>query len=150
MPHSRFIVTDSSGYNKYVVTGKCTASIQRLVISDMQGKMLVTIRVAPFSFFSAFVVSDGTERFSMIASYNKREYKFHGISWTLCRSCDVRSFEIFDADGTSVMLQLADNYISKGCYELDIFSEQRELFCIAAAICADTINLADTTVAATV
>ena len=150
MPHSRFVVTDEYGRAKYIVTGKGASSIQRLVISTTQGQMLVTIRVAPFSFFSAFVVSDGKERFSMVAGHSRLEYKFHGISWTLCRSQDVRSFEIFDADGTSVMMQLADNYISKGYYELDIFSEQRELFCIAAAICADTINLADTSVAATV
>ena len=150
MSHSRFLVTDESGNRKYVVTGKGSASIERLVISDTQGQMLVTIRVSHFSFFSAFVVSDYKERFSMVAGRNRAEYKFHGISWTLCRSRDVRSFEIFDADGTSVMLQLADNFIRKGYYELNIFSEQRELFCIAAAICADTINLADTTVAATV
>ena len=149
MPHSRFVVADKCGHTKYVVTGKGTATIQHLVISAADGNSLVSIRVAPFSFFSAFVVSDYAERFLLVANHQKIEYKFHGISWTLCRSRDTRSFEIFDADGTPVMLQLADNFISKGYYELDIFSEQRELFCIAAAICADMVNLADAAFPAT-
>ena len=149
MPHSRFVVSDICGHTKYVVTGKGSATIQHLVISTTDGQILVSIRVAPFSFFSAFVVNDAAERFLIVANHRKIEYKFHGISWTLLRSRDSRSFEIFDADGTSVMLQLADNFISKGYYELDIFSEQRELFCIAAAICADILNLADASLPAT-
>ncbi len=87
----------------------------------------------------------------MVASTTagRTDFRFHGISWLLSRSADMRSFEIYDADGSVVMSQNADSYHLTGSYKLEIYSELRELFCIAAAVCADVINYADTTVKAT-
>lgn len=150
--NSRFIISDNLGHEKYIVTGRRTASTDKMILSDMSGTPLVTIRVAPFHVFYAFSISDGKERFSMTATQirTSTEFRFHGISWVLCRSRDRHSFEIIDADKTSVMLQSADRYLSTGAYELEIYTEHRELFCIAAAICADVINYADAAAAAIV
>ncbi len=122
----------------------------RMVLSDLSGNPLVRIRVAPFRVFYAFSVRSGSERFTMVASTasGRTDFRFHGISWLLSRSADMRSFEIFDADGSLVMCQNADRFHMTGAYTLEVYSELRELFCIAAAVCADVINYADTTVTA--
>lgn len=150
--HSRYVVYDECKREKYIVTGKRGASVDRMIISTVDGIPCVQMRIAPFHVFYACSISSGKERFTMIASNfrNKTEYRFHGISWVLNRSSDLRSFEILDADTTPVMLQLADSFALNGAYNLDIYCESRELFCISAAICADAVNFADSTQAATV
>lgn len=143
--NSRFIVCDESGRPKFSVSGFATASTDRMVISSTLGNPLVTIRVARFPVFSVFSISDSSERFAMTATHLRSggDFRFHGISWVFCRSSDIRSFEILDADKSSVMLLCADRYLSTGTYELTINCKQRELFCIAAAICADSLNFGD-------
>ncbi len=143
--NTRYIVCDHTGANKFTVTGKRTASTDKMILSSMDAVPLVTIRSAPFHVFYAFSIKDSNDRFSITATKGRNfiEYRFHGISWTLCRSDDLRSFEIFDADGKLIMSQCADRYLSTGAYELEIYSEQREYFCIAAAICANAVNLTD-------
>ncbi len=135
-----------------MISGRRSSSVDRMAILDMNDNPLVIIRVAPFHVFYAFSISDGHERFSMTATHirTRTEFHFHGISWVLCRSIDRRSFEIFDADNTPVLAQSADRYLSTGSYELNIFKEHRELFAIAAAVCADVLNYADATLAVTV
>ena len=143
--HSRFIVYDECKREKYVITGKRTASTDKMVISSLDGTSLVSIRVAPFHVFYAFSISDKTERFTMVASNigEHTDYRFHGISWMLSRNYNMHSFSIIDADGTLIMSQSVDKLLSTGTYTLDICCENRELFCIAAAVCADVINYAD-------
>lgn len=150
--HSRYIVYDECKREKYIVTGKRGASVDRMVISTPDGNPCVNIRIAPFHVFYVFSVSNGSERFTMSASNlrGRVDYRFHGISWLLLRSSDMRSFEILDADSTPVMIQLSDSLALTGAYTLDVFCQSRELFCISAAICADVINYADSTQAATV
>ena len=150
--HSRYIVYDNCKREKYIVTGKRGTSVDRMIISTLEGVPCVQIRIAPFHVFYAFSVTGDKERFTMTASNfrSKVDYRFHGISWTLVRSRDMRSFEILDADSSPVMLQIADAFSICGAYDLEIYCEGRELFCIAAAICADVINYADSKKAATV
>lgn len=150
--HSRFIVYDECKREKFVISGRRTASTDKMVISSVEGTPLVNIRVAPFHVFYAFSISDKKERFTMVAANigSRTDYRFHGISWMLSRSADRRSFEIFDADGTLIMSQSADRFLATGAYSLEIFCEKRELFCIAAAVCADVINYADSAIQAMV
>lgn len=149
---TRFIIYDEQGRERYRVSGVRTASTDKMLLSTMDGEPLVTIRVAPFHVFYAFSINDGKDRFAMTATNlrTRLEFRFHGISWLLCRSGDMRSFEIIDADKTVVMTQNADRYLSTGAYELDISNIERTHFCIAAAICADIISLVDSAAAATV
>lgn len=150
--HSRYIIFDECKREKYIVTGRRGASVDKMIISTVDGVPCVNIRIAPFHVFYAFSISGDKERFTMTAANFKHrtDYRFHGISWTLVRSCDMRSFEIIDADKTPVMLQLADSFCLTGTYNLEVYCEARELFCIAAAICADVINYADSKKTATV
>lgn len=143
--HTRFIVCDHTGCEKFTVTGRRTASTDKMIISALDATPLVTIRSAPFHVFYAFSIKDSKDRFAITAAKGRNfiDYRFHGISWTLCFSNDGRSFEILDADGKLIMTQCADRYLSTGAYELDIYSEQREYFCIAAAICANAVNFTD-------
>ncbi|MBQ2944131.1 MAG: hypothetical protein IJD93_05525 [Ruminococcus sp.] len=143
--HTRFIVCDHNGKEKFTVTGRRYAGADKMLLCSSDSTPLVTIRCAPFHVFYAFVVKDSSDRFAITATKSRRfiEYRFHGISWTLCLSGDGRSFEIFDADGKLIMSQSADKYLLTGAYELDIYSEQRECFCIAAAICANAVSFTD-------
>lgn len=143
--HTRFIVCDHLGNEKFNVTGRRTIGADKMIICSTDSTPLVTIRCTPFLVFYAFTVKDSKDRFAITATKSRRfiEYRFHGISWTLCRSNDGRSFEIFDADGKLIMSQSADRYLLTGAYELEIYSEQRECFCIAAAVCANAINYTD-------
>ncbi len=143
--HTRFIVCDHLGVEKFTVTGKRRATTDKMILSSADATPLVTIRSAPFHVFYAFSIKDSKDRFAITATKGRNfiEYRFHGISWRLCKSSDCRSFEIFDADGKLIMSQCADRYLSTGAYELDIYSEQREYFCIAAAICANAVNFTD-------
>ena len=151
MPHSRFIVSDSNGCDKYIVTGQSGSPFQKMAISSVQGTVLVNIRVAPLCFFSAFAVSQHKDRFLMVcADKHAKHFRFYGINWVFSLSSDRRSFEISDTSGTPVMLQSAENLLSKGYYELDIFCQSKELFCVAAAVCANTYAIADSVLAATV
>lgn len=143
--HTRYVICDHTGVEKFAVTGRRTARADKMVLSDINANPLLTIRSTPFHVFYAFSIKDSKEKFAITAAKGRDfiDYRFHGISWTLCRSNDLRSFEIFDADGKLIMSQSADRYLSTGTYELEIYSEQREYFCIAAAICANTINFTD-------
>ena len=152
MEHTRFLVNDHKGGLKYVVTGKRSAAVDRMAISSVDSHVLLNITVAPLHFFYAFIVSGEKQRFSMVTSnpVKTAQFRFYGIDWTLCRSADRRSFEIFDSSGKCVMLQSADGFHRTGAYTLEIFNSAMELNCIAAAICADVINYADSAVTATV
>lgn len=151
MAHTRFVVCDSVGELRYVVTGKRSASVDRMAVSNPENQILLNLKVAPFHFIYAFVMSDSNRRISMVSSNpaKAREFRFYGIDWTMCRSSDMRSFEIFDSRGISVMLQSFDG-LNKASYVLDIFDESKELYCIAAAIFADVLSFADEAIAATV
>ncbi len=151
MEHTRYIIFDDAGCERYRVTGKCTASMDKVVVSDMSANALLVLRIARLPVLEACIVSDKKERFEMtVASTSKayRQLHFHGISWQFSPSRDGRSFEVFDADGTCVMLQSADRYLSTGMLELTINCEPRELFCIGTAVFADMVNIADSAVAA--
>ncbi len=142
---TRFIICDHTGAEKFKVTGRRKTSGDKMLLCSSDSTPLVTIRCAPFRVFYAFSVKDSKDRFAITATKFRSfvEYRFHGISWRLCFSNDRRSFEIFDADGKLIMSQSADRYLSTGVYELEIYSEQRECFCIATAVCANLINLTD-------
>lgn len=152
MEHTRFIVCDHRGDLRYVVTGKRSGSVDRMVISLPDSTMLMNLKIAPMHFLYVFVMSGNNHRVSMFSSNPGKacEFRFHGIDWTMCRSSDMRSFEIIDSRGISVMLQSADTFLKSSAYTLDIFDEANELYCVAAAICADVISYADSHVAATV
>ncbi|MGN0453269.1 MAG: hypothetical protein ACI4GZ_05655 [Ruminococcus sp.] len=149
---SRYIVYDESGLDKYVISGKRTASVEKFYINTPDGRPLVRIRAVPFHIFYAFSISDGNERFTITVNNLSRlsDYHFHGISWRLRREDCSRNFELLDADLTLVMTQNAGKLHSFGAYELYIASPQRELFCIATALCADMVDFADAAQKATV
>ncbi len=151
MEHTRYNIYDESGSERYRITGKCTASIEKMIISDMSANALLTLRVARLPGLEACVVSDKKERFEMTVTSSKKVYRqlrFHGISWQYTPGSDNRSFEVFDLDGTCIMLQSADRYLSTGVLELTVNCEPRELFCIGAAVFADMVNIVDSAVTA--
>ena len=152
MMHSRFIVSTHDGDDKYIVTGNQSETIGKMAISSKDGQVLVKIRLVLSGILSTFVISNSYERFTVVATNSSKSLKLqiHGIDWAIRPSADFRTFEIFDSQGNLVMTQKAQNYSRKGYYTLDILLPQRELFCIAVAICADTLNFNDSFVPATI
>jgi len=152
MTHSRFIVKDSGENDKYVVTGKYGDAIQKLAVSSLDGEVLLKIRLLISRIFSTFVVSGTDKRIHITAIKKDRihEFRFYGIDWYLRSDIDFRTFEIYDSGGTLIMSQKSDSYSSKGYYTLDITSPDKELLCIAVALCMDVYNFADSVAVATV
>jgi len=151
MSHSRFIVSDSNGETKFVVTGKYNDAIQKMAISSPQGEVLIKIRMLISKVLSTFIIRSDDEHFTIIGGRRvSPDFSIFGINWKICASADFRTFEVFDADGSLLMTQKSDTCSSKGYYTLDIFTQRRELLCLAVAICIDVYNFADSVVAATI
>lgn len=151
MVHSRFVVCDENGNEKYIVTGKHTDAIGKMAISSTDGEVLVKIRMMLSTVLSTFVISDGSERFTMLvkASSASPQLRIHGIDWIIKYTADFNTLEVYDTDGTLVMVRKAETYISKGYYTLEVFSIGRELFSVAVAVCAGILNFSDSIVPAT-
>ncbi len=150
MVHSRFIVSDSSGKTKFVVTGKYSETLQKMALSSCDGEVLLRIRMLLSKMLSTFIIKTDYDHFTIIGGRkDKPDLNIFGINWSIRASADFRCFEVFDADGTLLMSQKTETYLSKGYYILDIFTQRRELLCIAIAICVDIYDFADSVVAAT-
>ncbi len=147
-----FTVYTESGCELYRVVSSGKGFGEKLLITSLNNEALVSIRVISMNFFYAFAVKDSKERFMMTMNdiFSSQSYKFYGISWLFRSDTCGRSFEVCDLDSSVVMRQKADKFITNGVYELDIFSESRELFCIATAVCADILGFIDRTAVASV
>lgn len=147
-----FTVYNDSGDEIYRVITSGKGFCEKLLITTPDNKALVSIRALSMNFFYAFSIKDSKDRFMITMNdiFSAHSYKFHGISWIFLSDTCGRSFEISDCDNSLVMRQKGDRLITNGVYELEIINENRELFCIASAVCADIIGFVDRTAAVSV
>ena len=139
---ARFVVFDETGRQKYSVKGKRSVAADNMVITLPYGKPLVTLKVCTFHFFSVFSVKSGCERFviTLTGMPHNPEYRFHGLCWRVCRFSPDRNFTVIDIDNSLIMKQKTLRNYDDNYYELTIMNEERELICVATAICADVVN----------
>lgn len=148
--NSRFVVYDDNGKLRYWVKGRRGTATDRMVITTVDGRPLLTLRVATFHSFSAFSVRNTQGHFVLTLTGMPAypEFRFHGITWRVSEFSPDKDFSVIDIDNTLIMRQKSSK--NKDYYELFVECEHRELFCIATAICADVINYLTLSVAAPV
>ncbi len=137
---SRFETLDEKGHVKYVIKGKLTASGESMCIYDTQDTAVCRIRRLGFSAFAAYrlTVGDETARLNIAVTGGRATVRFRGISFCVRGDAVVGSYEILDADGTLVCAVFRD--YAKGYTQLTIADSKRELFCIGAAVCIDSLK----------
>ena len=138
--HARYAVFDEYENELYTVSGRNTASGEVMkVISS--GFTQAKIRDLRLPVLTAYVISVKAESVKLFFTYRAGRIKarFSGISWRIRGDILSGSFDIIDADGTIVCC-VYQNFL-KRYIELNVFDDNRELFCIAAALCVDALNI---------
>lgn len=138
---ARYRIADEKGELKYTVTGKRTPSGESIRIRDLSGNPVCRIRSLGFSALSVYSISDGAEsiRLNIAAANGRASARFRGISFYLRGDILLGSYSILDAD-TAVVCEAGKNY-AEGCIQTDIFQEEREIFCLAAVVCIDSLSV---------
>ena len=140
-PASRYEAFDEKGVLLCRVKGKLTPSGEFIRLYDPCENIVCKIRRLGFSALSAYHIRCGgcAARLSVAVSAGRASARFGGISF--CVRGDVLSgcYDIVDADG-ALVCSVSTDY-AKGCVSLMIAMPERELFCLASAVCIDSIAL---------
>ena len=142
--YSRYEVLDDKGNLKYTVRGKQNPSGEHIRLCDKSGAVVCKIRCLGVSAFSAYVVKVGSEtvRMNIAVSGAVASVRFHGISFCIRGDVITGSYDILDADN-SVVCAVYKDFV-KNALTLSVELNERELFCIAAAICIDSLSVKPT------
>ena len=137
---ARFEVCDDTGGSKYTIRGKHTPSGESIRIMDLSGASVCKIRRLGFSALSAYTISAGGEsvRMNIAVSGSAATVRFHGISFMIRGDVLSGSYDILDADNSVVCVVNKD--FAKCTLTLTVNMEERELFCIASAVCIDSLS----------
>lgn len=138
---ARYRIYDEKGDLKYTVTGKHNPSSESIRIVDRGGETVCKIRGLCFSVLSVYSISSGGEsmRLNITLGTGRASVRFRGISFIVRGDVLMGSYSILDADTAQVCTVGKD--FAKGCTQLLIDQEDREIFCIASAICIDSLNV---------
>lgn len=142
--YSRYETLDENGCLLYRVRGKQNPSGEHIRISDMNGAIVCKIRRLGVSAFSAYTIKVGgeTARMNIAASSTAAAVRFHGISFIIRGDVIAGSYDILDADN-SVICAVYKDFV-KNALTLTVNLEEREIFCIAAAVCIDSLSVEPT------
>ena len=137
--YARYQVCDESGRLKYNIRGKRTPSGESLKIYDLNSEVLCKIRGIGFSVLSVYSISCGGEsiRLNLAFANGRAAVQFRGISFYVRGDVLFGSYSILDAD-TAVVCSVGKDF-AKGCTQLEVSQQEREMFCLAAAACIDSL-----------
>ncbi|MBQ3265876.1 MAG: hypothetical protein IJH07_08905 [Ruminococcus sp.] len=140
--NARYQVADEAGRLRYTVTGKRTPSGDYVRIADTGGGTVCKIRSFGLSPLSVYSIRAGGEtiRLHIAVTNGRAAVRFRGISFFVRGDLLLGSYSVVDAD-TAEVCAVGKDFI-RGCTQLDLHQEERELFCLAAAICIDSLNVA--------
>lgn len=139
--NARFEVFDERGELKFRIRGKHHPSGESIRITDHNGDAVCKIRRLGFSALSAYTVTVDREKMRMnIACTNGvASVRFHGISFMTRGDVVAGNYDILDADNSIVCVVSKD--FAKSTLTVTVEMEDRELFCIAAAVCIDSLSM---------
>lgn len=139
--NARFEVMDDRGELKYTVRGKHLPSGESIRIRDNSDTTVCKIRRLGFSALSAYTITAGYEsmRLNIVQSGGVASVRFHGISFMIRGDVIAGNYDILDADNSIVCVVNKD--FSKSALTLTVEMTERELFCIAAAVCIDSLSM---------
>lgn len=142
--NARYQVADERGKLRYTVTGKRNPSGESIRICDLDGNTVCKIRSLGFTALSVYSISAGGESMRLnIAVGNRRaSIRFRGISFFVRGDVLMGSYSILDAD-TAVVCTVGKDF-ARDCTQLMLHQKEREIFCLATAICIDSLNVCQT------
>ena len=135
-----FTVFDESGMEKYRAVSVKTKVTKKtnLFLLDGNGNTAAKIRRLPIVGTYTFVlkVAKSHITFVIVPTKNGILSYFYGNNWHINGSISAKDFTIIDVDKSVI---LSHRKHADYC-TLEIFDEDNELYCVAAAICANLIN----------
>lgn len=133
--YSRYEAYDDRGELVYRVRGRDNPSGGSITVIDRRDQTLCKIRRVGFSALSAFRIRVGSESvgLNVAVAAGRATARFRGISFRVRGDIMTGSYEILDADNTEVCAVYRD--FTKGSVTLSVDMPERELLCIAAAVC---------------
>ena len=139
--NARYEAFSETGEPKYTVCGKRIPSGESIRIRDNDERTVCRIRRLGFSALSAYTITAGGEtvRLNIAVSGGVASVRFHGISFMTRGDVIAGSYDILDADN-SVVCTVGKDF-AKCTLALTVNMEERELFCIAAAVCIDSLSV---------
>ncbi len=142
--NARYQVADERGKLRYTVTGKHNPSGESIRICDTSGNVVCKIRSLGFTALSVYSISAAGESMRLnIAVGNRRaSIRFRGISFFVRGDVLMGSYSILDAD-TAVVCTVGKDF-ARDCTQLMLNQKEREIFCLATAICIDSLNVCRT------
>ena len=143
---ARYQVADESGRLRYTVTGKRNPSGESIRICDNAGETVCRIRSLGFTALSVYSISSGGEsmRLNIAVGNGRAAVRFRGISFFVRGDVLMGAYSVLDAD-TAVVCTAGKDFV-RGCVQLELNQEDREMFCLATAICIDSLNVGRTPV----
>ena len=137
---SRYTVYDEKGALIYRIRGRITASGESMKLCGADGDVLCKVRRLGFNAFAAYSISVGGEtvRLNIAVSGGMASVRFRGISFCIRGDVLSGSYDIIDADKT-VVCTVFRGYANGRTY-LTINNKERELFCIAAVACINSLR----------
>ena len=142
--NARYQVADESGDLRYTVTGKRNPSGESIRICDTDGNTVCRIRSLGFTALSVYSISTGSEsmRLNIAVGSGRASIRFRGISFLVRGDVLMGSYSILDAD-TAVVCTVGKDFV-RHCTQLILNQKEREIFCLATAICIDSLNVCQT------
>lgn len=148
---SRFVVLDELCHEKYLVvsSGK---SLEKLNITDLDNNVLTKINRLPLPLLHAYSITCGKKniRFILNPAKNAENCYYYGICWHIRGQVFTKSFDIVDVDNSLVATHSRGWNNSFEGYELNVFDDQYEQFCLSSALCVDLATLSESPVIQTV
>ena len=139
--NARYQVADETGRLRYTVTGKCMPSGDDIRIVDTNGATVCKIRSLGFTALSVYSIRAGGEtiRLNVAVGNGRAAVRFRGISFYARGDVLTGSYSVLDVDTAAVCAVGKD--FARGCTQIDLQQEDREMFCLATAICIDSLNV---------
>ena len=137
---ARYQVYDGKGELRFTVSGKRTPSGESMRLRTPDGETVCRIRGLGFSALSVFSISAGKEsmRLNIAVGSGRAAVRLSGISFFLRGDALMGSYSILDADN-SVVCIVGKDY-AKGSIGMELNQKDRETFCIAIAVCIDSLT----------
>lgn len=144
--HTRYQALDEKGTLLYQINGRHNPSGESMQICDTQGAAVCRIRGLGFSALSVYsIVSDSESvRLNIAVGRGRAAARFRGISFFIRGDVLMGSYDIRDADNT-VICRVGKDY-AHGCIQTEIYQKEREILCIASAVCIDSLSAVQTPV----
>ena len=139
--NSRYRVFGDRGELRFIVTGKRSTAGEYMRICTPEGGTACRIRGLGFSAVSVYSIRVGGEsiRLNIAVAPGRAAVRFRGISFLVRGDVPSGSYSILDAD-TSVICEVGKDF-SKGQTCLEVFEDERAMFCLAAAVCIESLSV---------